>query len=301
MTNKEKYIQLCANENYADKIPLFALPFWLDEVAENWDVCIVGDASTKLSMTSVIAVLPYCWKGNLITKRIYLPDLSFYQSVIFLKNDLSLKEKNKIAAELFKQLPKTVKSYFKFLPEYIDVDLSELNYQKEDYSTYIIDKKQQVLSLSTNHKRNIQKGIKQEYIVEESKNIDTSFALLTSTFERQHITSKINFDTFKKINLLGRKYNFGKTIDCFDKNKNLLASIFIVIDKQSAYYLLGGYSTEFKNSGAMTFLLHDVVQTAIKQQKDFNFCGSSKKGIATFFEGFGATKTSITIWKKSLL
>jgi hypothetical protein len=34
---------------------------------------------------------------------------------------------------------------------------------------------------------------------------------------------------------------------------------------------------------------------------EFNFCGSSKKSIATYFEGFGATKTEIAIWKKSIL
>jgi hypothetical protein len=50
----------------------------------------------------------------------------------------------------------------------------------------------------------------------------------------------------------------------------------------------------------MTYLLNHVIQQAINSQKTFNFCGSSKKTIAAFFEGFGATRHPINIWKKIL-
>ncbi len=295
MTSKQQYIQLCADAQYSTLIPIFAQPIWLDAVAENWDVVLF------LENKKTIASLPFCWKGNLITKRIYLPDFSFYQSIIFFKDDISIEEKNKIAQELFKQLPKTIKSYFKFTPENSNIDLSKLHYQKEDYCTYIIDKNQQELNLSTNHKRNIQKGIKQNYYIEESKKIGASFTLLTSTFARQSIKSKITLEEFTRINKLVKKNNSGKIQDCFDNNKNLLASIFIIEDAKTVYYLLGGYNNEFKNSGAMTFLLHNAIQASLKQKKDFNFCGSYKKTIATFFEGFGATKKDIAIWKKSII
>lgn len=295
MTSKQQYIQLCARHEYGKQIPIFTQPIWLDAVAENWDVVLFIENKKN------IAALPFCWKGNFITKRIYLPDFSFYQSILFFENDLSDEEKNSIAINLFLQLPKTVKQYFKFSPEYSAIDLSKLNYKKEDYCTYIIDKNQLNFSLSTNHKRNIQKGIKQQYTIEESKNSAVSFSVLTSTFARQLVQSKINFATFNKLQLLAKKNKFGKIIDCIDSQNNLLASVFIVIDEQTIYYLFGGYNAEFKNSGAMTFLLHHVIQTALDQQKDFNFCGSSKKTIAHFFEGFGATKTDIAIWQKSIL
>jgi hypothetical protein len=51
----------------------------------------------------------------------------------------------------------------------------------------------------------------------------------------------------------------------------------------------------------MTFLLHHLIKDAQQRDLEFNFCGSSKKSIATYFEGFGATKTEIAIWKKSIL
>lgn len=302
MTNKERYRILCKNEKYANNIYLFAQPFWLDAVAENWDVCMVSESENEReseceSECKIIAVLPYCWKGFLLTKRIYLPDFNFYQSIIFLKD---VKNEIKIIEELFNQLPKTVKSYFKFLPEYNTINLSKLNYTKEDYFTYIIPKHQQTLILSNNHKRNIQKGIKQHYSIKNSKNIAASFALLTATFARQQLAAKISLDEFKKINALVKKHHCGKILDCFDSNKNLLATIFIVEDAQTVYYLLGGYDTQFKNSGGMTLLLHHSIEYALQQQKEFNFCGSTKKSIAQYFEGFGAEKNAISIWKKIL-
>jgi lipid II:glycine glycyltransferase (peptidoglycan interpeptide bridge formation enzyme) len=292
-TNKKRYIQLCLDTAFLNNIPIFAQPFWLDAVAENWDVCLIID-----NHFSVVAALPFCWKGNLLTKRIYLPDVSFYQSVIFFDE---IENKNDVIQQLFQQLPKTVKSYFKFLPAYSNIDLLKLNYQTEIYFTYCIDRNQHELSFSNNHKRNIQKGIKQRYRICESADLSTSFNVLTATFKRQQITSKINFSNFENLHQLVKLNCCGKTLNCYDDNNNLLASTFIVEDAQTVYYLMGGYDASFKNSGAMTFLLNHVIQYTQQQKKDFNFCGSSKKTIATFFEGFGAERKLIAIWKKSVI
>ncbi|MBP8193638.1 MAG: GNAT family N-acetyltransferase, partial [Chitinophagales bacterium] len=201
---------------------------------------------------------------------------------------------------LVQQLPKTVKSYFKFLPEHTALSLVKSGFEKETYETYTIQKNQ-ALTLSSNHKRNIQKGTKLNYTILESINTELSFSLLTSTFIRQKIKTKISLTEFEKINTLVKKHHAGNTFDCLDGHKNLLASAFIVEDTDSVYYLFGGYDTAFKNSGAMTYLLHYIIQDALQRKLEFNFCGSSKKSIATYFEGFGAQKTPIAIWKKSIL
>ncbi len=291
MTNKERYRKFCATHAV---VPVFSNPFWLDAVAENWEVALISEGESR-----IIAALPYCLKGNLFTKRIYLPDVSFYQSVLFF-TEADRNSKQKLTEQLVQQLPKTVKSYFKFLPEHTAISLVKSGFEKEAYGTYIIQKGQ-ALNLSSNHKRNIQRGTKLNYTIKESKNTEASFALLTSTFARQNIKPKISLSEFKKINILTKKHHAGNTFDCLDEHKNLLASAFVLEDTDSVYYLLGGYDTAFKNSGAMTYLLHYIIQDALQRKLEFNFCGSSKKSIATYFEGFGAQKTPIAIWKKSIL
>jgi hypothetical protein len=301
MTNKERYRKFCATHTV---VPVFSNPFWLDAVAENWDVALVTESESESESESenesnIIAALPYCWKGNLFTKRIYLPDVSFYQSVLFF-TDADKNRKQILTEQLLQQLPKTVKSYFKFLPEHTALSLVKSGFEKEAYETYNIQKNR-VLDLSSNHKRNVQKATKLKYTIKESKNLEASFTLLTSTFARQNIKPKITFTDFQKLNLLLKKQSCKNTIDCFDAQHNLLSSAFIAEDTKSVYYLFGGYNTEFKNSGAMTFLLHHLIKDAQQRDLEFNFCGSSKKSIATYFEGFGATKTEIAIWKKSIL
>lgn len=291
MNNKERFRKFCATHAV---VPVFSNPFWLDAVAENWDVALICESESR-----IIAALPYCLKGNLFTKRIYLPDVSFYQSVLFF-TDVDKNMKQKLTEQLAQQLPKTVKSYFKFLPEHTAISLVKSGFENEAYGTYII-LKDQTLNLSSNHKRNIQRGTKLNYTILESINTELSFSLLTSTFIRQKIKTKISLTEFEKINTLVKKHHAGNTFDCLDGHKNLLASAFIVEDTDSVYYLFGGYDTAFKNSGAMTYLLHYIIQDALQRKLEFNFCGSSKKSIATYFEGFGAQKTPIAIWKKSIL
>ena len=108
MTNKERYRKFCAT--YA-VVPVFSNPFWLDAVAENWDVALISESENE---SSIIAALPYCWKGNLFTKRIYLPDVNFYQSVLFF-TDVDKNRKQILTEQLVQQLPKTVKDASKFL------------------------------------------------------------------------------------------------------------------------------------------------------------------------------------------
>jgi hypothetical protein len=41
MTNKERYRKFCATHAV---VPVFSNPFWLDAVAENWDVALVSES-----------------------------------------------------------------------------------------------------------------------------------------------------------------------------------------------------------------------------------------------------------------
>ncbi len=293
MTDKKQYIQLCRENSKLASIPVFSQSYWLDQVAENWDVCLFRKEE------KIVAALPYCWKGRLLTKRIYLPDSSFYQSILFFEK-CSDAERQKIAERLFEQLPKTIKSYFKFLPEYNAIDLSGLSYTKEIYFTYLLTPDDTTPLLSTNHRRNIRKGIKNNYTIQASNNIALSYALLVSTFSRQKLTSKTNLEAFQSLAERAKEHQCGQVLNCLDDKKNVLASVFVAEDVTTVYYLMGGYNHDFKNSGAMTYLLNHVIQQAISSHKVFNFCGSSKKTIATFFEGFGATRYPLNIWKKIL-
>ncbi len=293
MLHKKRYILFCKNRT---DVPIFMQPFWLDTVAENWDVVLLETASSNATSPDIIAALPFCWKGNFLTKRIYLPFLSFYQSPVFF-HSFNVNEQQKIVEKLLTQLPKTIKSYFKFSPEYNTIQLKKSTYKK--YETYILQPND-AITLSNNHKRNVQKGIKSGYRVEISKDIEASFELINATFTRKKMASKVNLDAFITINKMVKKQHAGNTYNCIDSNQHVLATAFVVHDATCAYYLLSGYDTNCSNSGAMTFLLHELIQLHQKENRTFNFCGSTQNTIAHFFEGFGAKKQAISIWENSI-
>ena len=294
MIPKQRYINLCKSDNCSLQIPIFLQPFWLDAVSEKWDVAIAEREG------KIIGVLPYCLKGTIVTKRIYLPPLSFYQSFI-LDNNLSKAETNKVIIELLKQLPSTIKSYFKLLPQYASISSEKTGYTKEEYKTFVLAPAETDYSkLSKNHKRNIDKGTKGNYIIKISKDINRSYLLLISTFKKQNQKVPIEFNDFRKLVNILIKNQAGNVINCLSVEGNLLASALIVKDKTSIYYLLGGYDDAYRNTGAMTYLLWNCIQQAKTENLEFNFCGSSKKSIAAYFSGFGASQQTLSIWKKGI-
>ena len=291
--SKVLYRKFCNEVTVSSLFPLFAQPFWLDIFCENWEVNIIVENDR------LIAALPYCTKGNLLTKRIYLPDVNFYQTILF-AIELSQQQQQDYTNKLVEQLPVVLKSFFKFLPKHENLSLSNFKYKKEEYPCYFIATNQSIL-LSKHHLRHLQKGIKNNYTILESNSISKSFQLIQSTFLRQKTASKITLNTFEKLNEVCTEKNCGKAFDCLDDNKNLLATIFILEDFSTVYYFLSGYDVSFKNSGAMTTLLNYAINYALQKQKTFNFCGSRKKSIADFFIGFGAKEMNVIIWKKQLI
>ncbi len=290
--SKKSYLDVYNKHNAT--IHFFANPEWLNLVAENWDVLLYQKDD------KTIALLPFCTKGNFVTNRIYLPYINFYQSIIFLDKDINQSDRNRICIELFKQNSNYIKSYFKFLPEYSDIDLSNLKYKKETYTTYIIEQSYSINQLSKNHLRNINKAIQNKYTIEKSTQLEDAYKIIQSTFTKQNIKSKIDYNIFEKINKFCSDKNCGNTLVCKNTEGKLLATLFYVEDNHTVYYLLSGFNVSYKNSGAMHYMLHQLINQTIQGGKTFNFCGSSKKTIANFFKGFGAKNENLNIWTKSI-
>lgn len=289
MSNKQIYTNFI--EKHSDiYIPIFMQPFWLDNFSENWDVVLFQING------QIVAALPYSIKGNLLTKRIYLPDVNFYQSIVFF-DSFDAKTNTKITKELFTQLPKTIKQYFKFLPEFLDIDLFKLGYKKSIYSSYLLEANNVV---SKHHLRKINKAKIENYQIIQQKFVKEAYELIAQTFVRQKAKFKLTLSDFEHLNKIITKYKCGTLYTCLDNDHKILATALIVEDDQVAYYLFGAFNTQNKNSGAMHFLLNHIAIHTHQQNKTLNLCGSSKPSIVQFFKGFGAKPLDIPIWKKSI-
>jgi len=75
-----------------------------------------------------------------------------------------------------------------------------------------------------------------------------------------------------------------------DAQNNLHAALYLVYDKNCAYYLLGGADPEFRSSGAMYLNVFEAIKYSADFTDRFDFEGSVVPQIESMFRSFGATQ-----------
>ncbi|HAP68335.1 MAG TPA: methicillin resistance protein, partial [Flavobacteriales bacterium] len=76
-----------------------------------------------------------------------------------------------------------------------------------------------------------------------------------------------------------------------DEQGNSVASLLLVWDDESAYYLAGAVDPDNKNTGAMSLLMWTAILFSSSVTNAFNFEGSMIEPVERFFRSFGATQT----------
>jgi hypothetical protein len=143
--------------------------------------------------------------------------------------------------------------------------------------------------MSNERRKNINKGLKDGLNVNKIDDYEIVKSLAMKTFMRQgkgineFYLNKILFEFANNNN----SYAFGTFMD--DKP---IACTFCVYDKNSAYYLIGGYDNENKHHGAGALSMWEAIQFAKKSGlNEFDFEGSMLPQIERYFRGFGGKLT----------
>lgn len=108
------------------------------------------------------------------------------------------------------------------------------------------------------------------------------------TFERQGRSIPYNKDVVKRIDDACSLGNARKIIGVQDLNGILHAAIYIIWDRNSAYYLMGGSDPKLRNSGAFSLCMWEAIKFAATVSSRFDFEGSMLEPIERFFRHFGA-------------
>jgi hypothetical protein len=69
------------------------------------------------------------------------------------------------------------------------------------------------------------------------------------------------------------------------------AVVWVVWDRQAAYYLLAGAEPDLRNSGASSLLAWEAIMRSREHTDVFDFHGSMRQPIERFFRSFGARQT----------
>jgi len=159
--------------------------------------------------------------------------------------------------------------------------------------TYILDLGkpiENILNEMSKERRNdISKAMKNNLIVKQTNDYNLIKSLALKTFSRQN--KKINKTYLNKI-----LFEFANSSNSFAfvvlRNNDLIAGIFCVYDKNTAYYLLGGYDSEIKHRGAGALAVWEAIKYAKSiGLRNFDFEGSMVPEIERYFRGFGGKLT----------
>lgn len=159
--------------------------------------------------------------------------------------------------------------------------------------TYLLDLGKSIedvrKGMSNERRKNINKAVKDGLIVKQLDNFEIVNSLVLKTFLRQ---GKKAYEYY-----LGRiLFEFANRDNSFAfaafKNDKPIAASFCVYDKETAYYLLGGYDYERKHHGAGASAMWEAIKYAQELGlKYFDFEGSMVPQIERYFRGFGGQLT----------
>lgn len=293
MTDREIFREWCAQR---DDIPIFLTAGWLDAIADeaNWDVALIGQHN------DVQAFMPYFHKRKMGFDIITMPPLTPYLGPWIhypegQKQASRLSYEKKMMDALIAKLLATDRFIQYFHPAVTNwLPFRWKGFEQTTRYTYILPDLSDMYAVYDGLQGNIRREIKKaeaQLSVTQVGEVDTLFRLLKDDFalkkEKLPISKKYLTDVFNAMRAKGCCAVF----NAMDAEGNTVSSVFIVWDRQSAYYLAGAVLPDAKTTGVMSLLLWEAIRHSSKVTKAFNFEGSISEPIERFFRAFGGVQT----------
>ena len=262
---------------------VYALSWYLDIVADNWDVLVYGDYEI---------VMPIPWRNKYFIKYIYTP-YWVQQLGIFSKNEL---KENQILF-FIQSIPKKFKKISILLNEQNVINYSHVTTR----TNFILN----LDNLYKNLENNYQKNRKQS--LQKAKNFETQIVQTSSpknilAIYKENILPKTNIKTKDIANLeqLLSKMQLKEKVIYYESiyNGQIIGGAIFLHHKNRYYYLLSAVNEEGKNFQAMSLIIDEFIKNHANTNNIFDFEGSNIPGIASFFKSFGAKKISYYFYQK---
>ncbi|MBL4586511.1 MAG: GNAT family N-acetyltransferase [Flavobacteriales bacterium] len=293
MTNKQHFKNHCQAH---PEIPLFLQYDWMEIAVkpEQWDVALV-EAGNEIQ-----AFMPYFKKRKLKFDIITVAPLTPYMGPWIhypegQKESTRLSYEKKLFDKLLAQLPKTDKFIQYFHPAITNwLPFYWKGFEQSTRYTYIIDDLTDVEKLYEDLQGNIRREIskaKKQLLIIESDEISTLHSLKEKDYSTKGEQLNYSKTYFENIHRKLTEKKCCKTWVAKDKNDKPVASLLLVWDADSAYYLAGAVDPTNRNTGAMSLLMWTAIQFSSGVTNAFNFEGSMVEPIERFFRSFGAKQT----------
>jgi len=124
--------------------------------------------------------------------------------------------------------------------------------------------------------------------VRDDLGLDRFIEINALTFQRQGMNLPYSKELIRRIDASCVKRGVRRMFFAEDAEGRLHAALYIVWDKNAAYYLMSGSDPELRNSGAGSLLVWEALKFAAHVTRTFDFEGSMIESVERFFRAFGA-------------
>lgn len=296
MNPKEEFKNFCDR----NQTNLFGSSWWWENVVkENWDVLLYKRGE------EVLACMPYHFKNKAGLKAIIPPMLTPYQNISYAlpsdgKVDKKISFVRKVQESLIEQMPKNSL----FLRQFNYTEQYLLPFYWNDFElkvryTYVLDTTITENDLFNNLKDSLRREIKKAKVVgslSTTNTIDTLYELKQQNLEKYNEPLSYSKEYLNRIAQLIKAKQ--ASVQEVKIENTVIASLLVCWDHQQVYYTCGAVAPDYRNSGALSWLLWEAILMAKSLNLTFNFEGSMIKPIERYFASFGGTPTPFFEVKK---
>lgn len=276
----QKY-DTCIEQSINSRI--YAYSWYLDIVADNWDVLILNDYE---------AVMPLPWRQKYFIKYIYPPAWTQQLGVF------SPKDTPEELIHLFiKKIPKKFKKVtiqfnsgnvfqYKKCTERVNYILPLNKSYEEIYKDF-----------NNNRKRDLRKAEGLNIVIDKNVNC--------KTFIKQYIECQKNYklhpSQLEVLTRLIKSNNSNINLWGVFKNNILITSLFTLKDKNRITYLLPFANSEARKNGVPTLIISELIKQFSISKLQIDFEGSMINGVAGFYKSFGSKLESYKLLQKNII
>jgi len=267
----------------------YALSYYLDSVAENWEAIIYNDYE---------AVMPLVWLRKLGFKCLYQP---------YYCQQLGVFGQENLSAEIMLDMLTEAQNF-----PYANINLNPTAKKLADKFSFTT-KRNLVLSLnkdylsiqkkySENHRRNILKAQRNKLNFSDEMELGQFQKFYLENVNRNKENFKLKHERiFKSLTKILVSNGTGKVFSVFNADKKLVASVLLVLHQKRMISVINTSSVEGKRTGSSHFLFDCIIQRFSGSDNLLDFEGSSIPTIARFYEGFGASEETFYNYNTSII
>lgn len=256
---------------------IYAMSWYLDIVAEDWDALVEDDYERVFPLT-----YGKKWGIDYLFQPVFTQQLGLFS-------------KNALSEEVVNSFLDSIPTKYKFA----EINLNTFNkvtpnkYNLQEWHTYELDLIHSyshiVKNYSTNQKRKLKKAGQANLSLVKNTKPDEIIKLFRDN-RGKNISSLLDEDYVKlhRIAYSGIYKGVIQTYSVYSENNQLCAAVIFARSKSKMIFLFSGLSEEGKQTNAMAYLINSFIKEHSQQNLTLDFEGSNDPNLARFYKSFGS-------------